>query len=109
MGKTLASIEEVMISVPEEGTTATTRCSSKTQVPRTATFFKEISQLIAIGQLLSAHQLIKKILLFKGSGSTISRKASALLGQLGKTDKRSEYFADSHGISNSIPLQTKAK
>ena len=37
------------------------------------------------------------------------REISALLGQLEKTDKRSEYCADSQGISNSIPLQAKTK
>ena len=52
----------------------------------------------------------KKIVLqFKDSSSTTGREISALPGKLGKTDKRSEYFADSQGISNSIPLQTKTK
>ena len=52
---------------------------------------------------------IKIVLQFKDSSSTTGREISALPGQLGKTDKRSEYFADSQGISNSIPLQTKTK
>ena len=52
----------------------------------------------------------KKIVLqVKDSSSTTGREISALLGQLGKTDKRSEYFSDSQGISNSISLQTKTK
>ena len=52
----------------------------------------------------------KKIVLqFKDSSSTTGREISALPGQLGKTDKRSEYFADTQGISNSIPLQAKTK
>ena len=50
----------------------------------------------------------KKIIL-QDSNSATCRKVSALHGQLGKTDKRSEYFAESQGIPNSIPLQTKAK
>ena len=102
--------QNMMIPVPEEGSTATTRHSSKTQVTRTATFFKEIPQLIPLGPLSSVHQLVKKIVLqFKDSNSITSREVSALPGQLAKTDKRSEYFADSPGISNSIPLQTKTK
>ena len=44
-----------MIPVPEEGITATTRHSSKTQKTRTATFLKEIPQLIPIRELSSAH------------------------------------------------------
>ena len=49
------------------------------------------------------------VLQFKDSSSTTGREISALPGQLGKTDKRSEYFADTQGISNSIPLQAKTK
>ena len=60
-GKTLASSEEAMIPIPEEGSTATAMHSSKTQVTRTATFFKKIPQLIPLGQLSSAHQLVKKL------------------------------------------------
>ena len=41
--------------------TVTTRLSSKTQVTRTATFFKEIPQLIPLGKLSSAHQLVRKL------------------------------------------------
>ena len=52
----------------------------------------------------------KKIVLqFKDSSSTTGREISSRPGKLGKTEKRSEYFADSQGISNSIPLQTKTK
>ena len=40
--KTLASSKEVMILVLEENATATTSCSSKTPVTKTATFVKEI-------------------------------------------------------------------
>ena len=58
--KTLASSKEAMIPIPEEGLTATVMHSSKTQVTRTATFFKEIPQLTPLGELSSAHQLIKK-------------------------------------------------
>ena len=36
-------------------------------------------------------------------------EVSVLPRQLRKTDKRSEYFADSQWISNSIPLQAKTK
>ena len=44
----------------------------------------------------------KKIILqFKHSNSTTSREVSALPGQLGKTDRKSEYFQVSKGISNS--------
>ena len=50
-----------MIPVPEEGSTATAMDSSKTQVARTATFFKEIPQLIPLGELSSAQQLLKKL------------------------------------------------
>ena len=47
----------------------------------------------------------KKIVLqFKDSSSTTGREISALPGQLGKTDKKSEHSADSQGISNPIPL-----
>ena len=49
-----------MIPIPEEGSTATVMHSSKTQVTRTATF-KEIPQLIPLGELSSAHQLVKKL------------------------------------------------
>lgn len=41
--------------------------------------------------------------------STTGSELSGLPGQLGKTGKRSEYFAESQGISNSFPLQTKTK
>ena len=69
-------------------TTATTGRSSKTQVTRRATFFKEIPQIIPQGELSSAHQLVKKIALqFKDFNSTPDRKVS-VAGQLGKTDKR---------------------
>ena len=81
-----------MIPVPEEGSTATAMHNSKTQVTRTATFFKEIRRLTPLGQ-----------------STTYRRDVSALPGQPGKTDQRSGYFADSQGISNSIPLQTKTK
>ena len=50
-----------MIPIPEEGSTATAMHSSKTQVTRTATFFKEIPQPILLGELPSAHQLVKKL------------------------------------------------
>ena len=50
-----------MIPIPGEGSTATATHSSKTQVTRTATFFKEIPQLIPLGELSSAHQLVKKL------------------------------------------------
>ena len=50
-----------MIPVPEEGSTATAMDSSKTQVARTATFFKEIPQLMPLGELSSAQQLLKKL------------------------------------------------
>ena len=84
-GKTLASNKEAMIPVPEEGSTATTRRSSKTEVTRTAIFFKEIPQLIPLGELSSAHPLVKKIVLqFKDSNSTTGRGVSVLPGQLGK-------------------------
>ena len=46
---------------------------------------------------------------FKDSNSITGREIRALPGQVGKTDKRSEYFTDSQEISNSIPLQTKTK
>ena len=81
-----------MIPVPEEGSTATAMHNSKTQVTRTVTFFKEIRRLTPLGQ-----------------STTYRREVSALPGQPGKTDQRSGYFADSQGISNSIPLQTKTK
>ena len=58
-GKT-ASNEEVMIPVPEEGLTATTLHSSIIQVTRTV-IFKEIPQLIPLGELSSAHQLVKRL------------------------------------------------
>ena len=48
-GKTLASSEEALILVPEDGSTAATRPSLKTHVTRTAAFFKEVSQLIPLG------------------------------------------------------------
>ena len=57
----LASSEETMIPVPEKGSTATIIHSSKTQVTRTATFFKEIPQIIPLGELPSAYQLVKKM------------------------------------------------
>ena len=100
-----------MIPVPKEGSTTTTRPSSKTQGTRTATFFKEIAQLMPLRELSSAYQLVKKIVLqFKDSSSTTDNEVTtAPPGQLGKTDKRSEYFANSQGTSNSIPLQTKTK
>ena len=41
------------------------------------------------------------ILQFKHSNSTTDREVSELPGQLGKTDKKSEYFPVSKGISNS--------
>ena len=56
--KTLPSREKAMILVPEVGSTATTRGSSKTQGTRRATFFKEIPQLIPQVELSSAHQLV---------------------------------------------------
>ena len=59
--------------------------------------------------VISASVGKKIVLQFKDSNSTTGRDVSALPGQLGKTDKRSEYFANSQGISNSVPLQTKAK
>ena len=49
------------------------------------------------------------VLQFKDSSSTTDREISALPGQLEKTDKRSEYFAGSQGILNSIFLTTKTK
>ena len=49
-----------MIPVPGKSSTATTRPSSKAQVTRTATF-KEIPRLIPLGELPSAHQLVKKV------------------------------------------------
>ena len=58
-GKALASSEKAMIPVPGKGSTATTRPSSKAQVTKTATF-KEIPRLIPLGELSSAHQLVKK-------------------------------------------------
>ena len=58
---TLASSEEAIILVPEESTAATTRCSLKTQVTRTASLFKEIPQLITIGELSSAHHFVKTL------------------------------------------------
>ena len=60
-GKTLASSDETMIPIPEVGSTATAMHSSKTQVTRTATFFKETPQLIPLEELSSAHQLVKKL------------------------------------------------
>ena len=89
-GKTLASSEEAMIPVPEEGSTATAMHNSKTQVTRTVTFFKEIRRLTPLGQ-----------------STTYRREVSALPGQPGKTDQRSGYFADSQGISNSCADQNK--
>ena len=50
-----------MIFIPEEGSIATAMHSSKTQLTRTATFFKEIPQLIPLGALSSAHQFVKKL------------------------------------------------
>ena len=41
------------------------------------------------------------ILQFKHSNSTTGREVSELPGQLEKTDKKSEYFPVSKGISNS--------
>ena len=41
------------------------------------------------------------ILQFKHSNSTTGREFSELPGQLEKTDKKSEYFPVSKGISNS--------
>ena len=49
--KTLPSSKEVMILVQEEGATASTSCSSKTPVTKTATFVKRNSTLILIGDL----------------------------------------------------------
>ena len=49
------------------------------------------------------------VLEFKDSSSTTDREISALPGQLEKTDKRSECFAGSQGILNSIFLTTKRK
>ena len=106
--KTLASRKEAMIPIAEEGSTTKAMHSSKTQVTRTATFFKEIPQLIPLGELSSAHQLVKKnVLQFKDSSSTTGREIRVLPGKLGQTNKRSEYFAATQGTSNSIPLQTK--
>ena len=42
------------------------------------------------------------ILQFKHSNSSTSREVSAIPGQLGKTDRKSEYFPVSKRISNSI-------
>ena len=83
------------IPVPEESSTATTMHSSKTQVTRTVTFFKEIPQLILLEELSSAQQLVKSLF--------CNLKIPTV------TDKRSEYFADTQEVLNSIPLQTKTK
>ena len=50
-----------MIPVSEEGTTATTRRNSKAQGIRKATFFNDIPKLIPLGELPSAHLLVKKL------------------------------------------------
>ena len=61
-GKTLASSEEEMIPVQEEGTTGDQKGTLGSKgLTRTATFFKEIPQLIPIGELSSAHQLVKEL------------------------------------------------
>ena len=60
-GRELASSKGTMIPVPEESTSATTKRSLKTQVTKIATFFKEITQLIPLGELSSARQLVKKL------------------------------------------------
>ena len=95
-----------MILVSEEGTTATRRRGSKTQVTRTATFFKEIPQLIPPGRLSSATQLVKKLF------CNLKIPPVPLAGRL--VHFRSSWgkirnFVDSQGISNYIPLQTKTK
>ena len=48
-----------MIPVKEESSTATKTDSSRTQVTRTTTLFKEIPQPIPLGELSSAHHLVK--------------------------------------------------
>ena len=51
----------------------------------------------------------KNVLQSKYSSCTTGRETSALPGQLQKTNKREEYFANDQGISNFFPPQTKAK
>ena len=48
-----------MIPVKKESLTATKTDSSRTQVTRTTTLFKEIPQPIPLGELSSAHHLVK--------------------------------------------------
>ena len=78
-----------MIPVPKEGLTTTTRPSSKSQGTRTASFFKEIPQLMPLREFSSAYQLVKNIVLqFEDSNSTTgSEVTTAPPGQLGKLTK----------------------
>ena len=97
-----------MIPVKEESSTATKTDSSRTQVTRTTTLFKEIPQPIPLGELSSAHHLVKILFCnLKIPTVPLAGRLVHFLGSWGKLKKKSEYFADSPGISNSFPLQTK--
>ena len=78
----VASSEEAMIPVSGKGTTATTKQSSKTHVTTMTTFFKNIPQLMLLGELSSAYLLIKIIVLkFKNPNYTTGKEVIPLSGK----------------------------
>ena len=92
-GKTLASSKEAIIPVPEECSTAAAMHYSKTRVTRTATFFKEITQLIPLGELSSQHHLMKQLFCnLKIPEVPLSGRLVHFLGSWKKTDKREKFF-----------------
>ena len=103
-GKALVSSEEVTIPVPEDGTTTTTRCSSKSQITGTSTSLTNTTRRVAIstsfGKKLFCNLKIPQVPL-----------VWRLVNFLGSWEKltKEQYLADSQKILKSIPLQTKTK